>query len=146
MVNNFAIGSIPSNIYDPSFKAAGKNQCCLRSWTEGGSQTFLSCILAGRECFSNGIVRDSHENVPDPTLYLVINDSSPMHIPAFPVWPYYSRICMIFIKLPCKADLAYIFVCILFTSFCILDYGRAKRLSWKVTINLGFLKIEFGNY
>ena len=45
---------VPSNIYDPSFKAARKKQWCLGAGLvmvggrRGGSQTFLSYIGGGR--------------------------------------------------------------------------------------------------
>ena len=69
---------VPSNIYDPSFKAARKKQWCLGVWAMGGggSQTFLSYILGGREIFFQrelcvrvegaGVVKcQPHENVTD---------------------------------------------------------------------------------
>ena len=48
---------VPSNIYDPSFKAARKKQWCLGAGLGGGSETFLSYIWGGggREFVSKGI-------------------------------------------------------------------------------------------
>ena len=70
---------VPSNIYDPSFKAARKKQWCLGAGLGGGgSQTFLSYIWGGREFFSK-MFCPPHENVTaPPPPHLVINDSSLM--------------------------------------------------------------------
>ena len=68
---------VPSNIYDPAFKALRKKQWCLGASAGllggGGSQTFLSYIWWDREFSPKGVGGGhqmfclSHENVTGPT-------------------------------------------------------------------------------
>ena len=46
---------VPSNIYDPSFKAARKKQWCLGAGLGVGSQTFLSYIWGVENFFPKGL-------------------------------------------------------------------------------------------
>ena len=56
---------VPSNIYDPSFKAARKKQWCLGAGLGGGVTNIFVIYLGGggREFFSKGIGGGGLSNV-----------------------------------------------------------------------------------
>ena len=76
---------VPSNIYDPSFKAARKKQWCLGAglgWGGGVTNIFIIYLGGVEKIFPKGlgggrqVFCPPHENVTAPPPHLVINDSS----------------------------------------------------------------------
>ena len=55
---------VPSNIYDPLFKAARKKQWCLGAGLGGGVTNIFVIYLGDREFFSKGIGGGSSNVLP----------------------------------------------------------------------------------